>query len=208
MSYYAACLRSRQAPVVCADSVHLKAVCAASGRAYGKRWLRAALQKQGVAMERNWVRTLMRANGLRPVWRQKFMYNTDSRHDLPVSPNVQARQFDQPLPNQALVCDITYIRTRSGWLYLAAVLDLHSRKIVGWAVAPEMPATLVCAALQMAIAQRNPAQGLLVHCDRGTQYASGVHQALLTKHGLVGSMSRKGNCWDNSVMERFFLNLK
>ena len=136
------------------------------------------------------------------------MYTTDSRHDLSVSPNVLARQFDQPLPNQAWVCDITYIRTRSGWLYLAAVLDLHSRKIVGWAMAPEMPATLVCAALQMAIAQRNPAQGLLVHSDRGTQYASGVHQALLTKHGLVGSMSRKGNCWDNSVMERLFLNLK
>ena len=89
---------------------------------------------------------------------------------------------------QAWVCDITYIRSRSGWLYLAAVLDLHSRKITGWAMAPEMPATLVCAALQMAIAQRNPAQGLLVHSERGTQYASGVDQALLTKHGLVGSM--------------------
>ena len=111
-------------------------------------------------------------------------------------------------PNQAWVSDITYIRTRSGWLYLAAVLDLHSRKIVGWAMAPEMPATLVCAALQMAIAQRNPCAGLIVHSDRGTQYASGAHQALLTKHGLVGSMSRKGNCWDNSVMERFFLSLK
>ena len=124
------------------------------------------------------------------------MPTTDSRHTMPVSPNVLARQFDQPLPNQAWASDITYIRTRSGWLYLAAVLDLHSRKIVGWAMAPEMPATLVCAALQMAIAQRNPCAGLIVHSDRGTQYASGAHQALLTKHGLVGSMSRKGNCWD------------
>jgi transposase InsO family protein len=94
------------------------------------------------------------------------------------------------------VCNITYIRTRSGWLYLAAVLDLHSRKIVGWAMAPEMPAALVCAALQMALAQRNPCAGLIVHSDRGTQYASSAHQALLTKHGVVSSMSRKGNCWD------------
>ena len=110
--------------------------------------------------------------------------------------------------------DITYIRTRSGWLYLAAVLDLHSRKIVGWAMSKAMPATLVCAALQMAIVQRNPAAGLIVHSDRGTQYASTEHQALLAKHGLNGSMSRKGNGWadfgfcHNAVMERFFLNLK
>ena len=106
------------------------------------------------------------------------------------------------------MCDITYLRTRSGWLYLAAVLELHSCKIVGWAMAPEMPAKLVRAALQMAIAQRNPCPGLIVHSDRSTQYASGAHQALLAKHGLVGSMSRKGNCRDNAVMERFFLDLK
>ena len=113
-------------------------------RAYGSLRLCAALQKQGVAMGRNRVRTLMRANGLRPVWRRKFMCSTDSRHDLPVSPNVLAHQFDQPLPNQAWLCNITYIRARSGWLYLAAVLGLHSRKIVGWAMAPKIPATLVC----------------------------------------------------------------
>ena len=112
------------------------------------------------------------------------------------------------LPNQAWVSDITYIRTRSGWLYLAAVLDLHSRKIVGWAMAPAMPASLVCAALQMAIVQRHPAPGLIVHSDRGTQYASGLYQCLLAQHGLLGGMSRKGKCWDNAVMERFFLNLK
>ena len=112
------------------------------------------------------------------------------------------------MPDRAWVCDLTYIRTRSGWLYLAAVLDLHSRKIVGWAMAPQMPATLVCAALQMAIVQRNPGAGLIMHSDRGTQYASAAHQTLLKKYGLIGSMSRKGNCWDNAVMERFFLNLK
>ena len=149
--YYAARIRSRQAPVVCTDSVHLKAVFAASGRAYGSRRLRAALQQQGMSLGRHRVRTLMRANGLRPVWRRKFVHTTDSRHTMPVSPNVLARQFDKALPNLAWVCDITYIRTRSGCLYMAAVLDLHSRKIVGWAMAPEMPATLVCTALQMAI---------------------------------------------------------
>ena len=136
------------------------------------------------------------------------MHTTDSRHTLPVSPHVLARQFDRPLPDQAWVCHITCIRTRSGWLYLAAVLDLHSRKMVGWAMAPQMPATLVCTALQMAIVQRHRAAALVVHSDRATQYASAQHQALLQKHGLVGSMSRKGNCWDNAVMERFFLNLK
>ena len=206
--YYAALIRSRQAPVACADSVHLKAAFAASGRAYGSRRLCAALQQQGVIMGRHRVRTLMRANGLRPVWKRKFVHTTDSRHALAVSPNVLARQFEQPRRDRAWVCDLTYIRTRSGWLYLAAVLDLHSRKIVGWAMGPEMPATLVCAALQMALVQRNPGAGLIVHSDRGTQYASHAHQALLTKHGLVGSMSRKGNCWDNAVMERFFLSLK
>ena len=206
--YYAAEKLRRAAPVACVASVHLRAAFAASGRTYGSRRLRAALGTRGVMMGRHKVRSLMRAHGLRSVWKRKFVHTTDSKHAMPVSNNVLARQFDRPLPNQAWVCDITYLRTRSGWLYLAAVLDLHSRKIVGWAMAPEMPAALVCAALQMAIGQRNPGAGLVVHSDRGTQYASAEHQALLTKYGLIGSMSRKGNCWDNAVMERFFLNLK
>lgn len=206
--YYAA-VKRRQAPVTtCADSVHLKAAFAASGRTYGSRRLRTALQSRGITMGRHRIRSLMRANSLRPVWRRKFVHTTDSRHNLPVAGNVLARQFEQAAPNQAWVSDITYIRTRSGWLYLAAVLDLYSRKIVGWAMAPEMPASLVCQALQMAIAQRKPPAGLIVHSDRGTQYASSSHQALLAEHDLVGSMSRKANCWDNAVMERFFLNLK
>jgi putative transposase len=206
--YYSATKSSLAAPKVCAASVHLKAAFTASGRTYGSRRLCTALQSQGLTIGRHRVRSLMRANQLRSVWRRKFIHTTDSKHTMPVSANVLNREFARALPNQAWVSDITYIRTRSGWLYLAAVLDLHSRKIVGWAMAPGMPATLVCAALQMAIAQRNPAPGLVVHSDRGTQYASSLHQALLTQHGLLGSMSRKGNCWDNAVMERFFLNLK
>ena len=206
--YYAARTRSRREAVTCAASVHLRAAFVASGRAYGSRRLCAALRQQSLSLGRQRVRTLMRANGLRSTWRRKFVHTTDSRHALAVSPNVLDRQFEQPQANAAWVCDMTYIRTRSGWLYLAAVLDLHSRKIVGWAMAPEMPAALVCTALHMAIVQRQPLAGLLVHSDRGTQYASAQHQALLHRHGLVGSMSRKGNCWDNAVMERFFLNLK
>ena len=195
-------------PLVCATSVHLKAAFAASHKAYGSRRLQTAMAERGLTIGRRRVRTLMRVNGLRPVWRRKFVHTTDSKHTMAVSPNMLNRQFEQALPNRVWVADITYIRTRSGWLYLAAVLDLHSRKIVGWAMAAAMPAALVCAALQMAIIQRNPAPGLIVHSDRGTQYASSEHQALLAKHGLVCSMSRKGNCWDNAVMERFFLNLK
>ena len=209
--YYAsqASVKQRLAePVVCAASVHLKAAFAASDKAYGSRRLTTAIAERGQSMGRHRIRTLMRLNGLRPTWRRKFVHTTDSKHGLAVSANVLNRQFEQTRPNQAWVCDITYIRTRSGWLYLAAVLDLHSRKIVGWAMSPAMPAQLVCAALQMAIVQRNPALGLIVHSDRGGQYASIEHQALLSKHGFVGSMSRKGNCWDNAVMERFFLNLK
>lgn len=206
--YYASLQRARRPAKVCADTVQLKAAFAASGKAYGSRRLRTAMQSRGVAIGRYRVRSLMRQHGLLPVWRRKFVHTTDSNHSLPISPNVLDRQFNPSGPNQAWVSDITYIRTRSGWLYLAAVLDLYARKVVGWAMAPQMPAALVCSALQLAIAQRQPAPGLIVHSDRGCQYASAAHQALLAKHQLVGSMSRKGNCWDNAVMERFFLNLK
>lgn len=206
--YYAAQRRPARSVVACAETIHLKASFADSGRSYGSRRLQAALQAKGVEVGRYRVRTLMRAHGLRPVWKRKFIHTTDSRHDLPVFDNVLARQFAPDQPNAAWVADITYIRTGSGWLYLAAVLDLFSRKVVGWAMAPNMPAELVCTALQMAIAQRQPPAGMIVHTDRGSQYASQEHQGLLSRHELVGSMSRKGNCWDNAVMERFFLNLK
>ena len=176
--------------------------------AYGSRRLRTAMAECGLAMGRHRVSTLMRLNGLRPVWRREFIYTNDSKHGQTISPNVLDRQFEQALPNRVWVADITYICTRSGWLYLAAVLDLNSRKIVRWAMVSAMHAGLVCAALQMAIVQRNPTPGLFVHSDRGTQHTGSEHQALLVKHDLAGSMSRKGNCWDNAVMERFFLNRK
>ncbi len=188
--------------------MHLQAAFAASGSTYGSRRLQASLRRQGVQVGRYRVRRLMQQQGMKPVWKRKFIHTTDSKHGLPIAENILNRQFQVQQPNTAWVADITTIRTRSGWLYLAAVLDLYSRKIVGWAMAPNMAAELVCAALQMAITQRNPAAGLVVHSDRGSQYASEKYQLLLDKYGLRCSMSRKRNCWDNAVMERFFLNLK
>ena len=159
-------------------------------------------------MGRYRVRTLMREAGLRTSWKRKFVATTNSRHALPVAQNILNRQFDVAEPNRAWVSDLTYIRTDQGWLYLAAVLDLYSRKVVGWSTASSMPTTLVASALRMALQQRRPAPGLVLHSDRGSQYASEEYQALLSQHHVVCSMSRKGNCWDNSVMERFFLSLK
>jgi putative transposase len=206
--YYAASRRSRSRPVLCEASLQLKVAFSASGGTYGSRRLRTAVSSQGIAIGIHRVRRLMREQRLRSVWKRKFIHTTDSHHAMPVSPNVLNRRFDPARPDQAWVADITYIRTRSGWLYLAVVLDLFARKVVGWTMAPDMQASLVCRALQLAIAQRRPAPGLIVHSDRGSQYASAAHQTLLAEHGLIGSMSRKGNCWDNAVMERFFLNLK
>lgn len=205
--YYEARRRPAK-PAVCKLSVHLKAAFLASQQSYGSRRLVTAMASSGLHIGRYKVRRLMRQSGLKPLWRRKFVHTTDSKHDLPVAPNVLNRQFNPPAPNLAYVTDITYIRTGAGWLYLAIVLDLYARKVVGWAMAPAMPAQLVCDALNMAIRQRRPRPGLIVHSDRGSQYASAAYQQLLAKQGFVCSMSRKGNCWDNAVAERFFLNLK
>lgn len=206
--YYAARRRLEQAPQVCRESIEVATAFAASGATYGSRRISAALKSQGMPVGRHRARTLMKAGGLRAKWRRKYIHTTNSRHGLPIAPNVLNRDFAPAAPNRAWVSDVTYIRTRAGWLYLAAVMDLYSRKIVGWAMSSEMPAQLVCAALRMAISSRQPQPGLIVHSDRGCQYASADHAMLLNAHGLVASMSRKGNCWDNAVMERFFLNLK
>ena len=205
--FYEAQRRSAK-PVLCKASVHLRAAFMASHQSYGSRRLVTAMASAGFVIGRYKVRSLMRQQALKPVWKRKFVHTTDSKHDLPVAANVLNRQFNPSAPNLAYVSDITYIRTGAGWLYLATVLDLYARKVVGWAMAPSMPAKLVCDALTMAIQQRRPAAGLIVHSDRGSQYACELYQDLLASHGLVCSMSRKGNCWDNAVAERFFLNLK
>ena len=194
----------RPAPLAAA----VAAAFQASGDTYGSRRVSEALKAQGLAAGRCRTRRLMRQQGLKARWRRKFIHTTNSRHDLPVAENVLNRQFEPACADRAWVADITYIRTARGWVYLAAVMDLYSRKIVGWAMAPSMPAELVCQALQMAIDLRQPSPGLIVHSDRGSQYAGHLHQRIIKHHKLVPSMSRKANCWDNAVMERFFLNLK
>lgn len=187
------------APTFCKASVHLRAAFISSGQSYGSRRLVTALANSGLQVGRYKVRRLMRQASLKPVWKRKFVNTTDSKHALPVAPNVLARQFNPAALNLAYASDITYIRTGAGWLYLAVVLDLFSRRVVGWAMAPSMPASLVCDALRMAIEARRPAAGLVIHSDCGSQYASEQYQALLNEHGFVYSMSRKGNCWDNAV---------
>ncbi len=209
--YYQRCQRPQQQltrPTDLTTAVKLRMAFAASGKSYGSRRLCRALQTSGVAIGRYRVRRLMREAALTPVWKRPFVATTDSQHDLPVAENLLNRRFNVATANQAWVSDITYIPTRQGWLYLAAVMDLYSRKIVGWATAPRMPTELVATALRRALHQRQPAAGLLIHSDRGSQYASQAYQTLLGEYQLQCSMSRTGNCWDNAVMERFFLSLK
>jgi putative transposase len=194
-SGYYAHRRGRPSAKRLQEQTHVKAAFAASGASYGSRRVAHAVRAQGLRIGRYRVRTLMREAGLRTSWKRKFVSTTDSRHTLAVAENVLDRQFDVAEPNRAWVSDITYIRTAQGWLYLAVVLDLYSRRVVGWSMAPTMPAGLVMSALTMALQQRRPAPGLVLHSDRGSQYASDEYQALLKQHHVVCSMSRKGNCW-------------
>ena len=206
-AYYAA--KQRQAkPRICALTPHIKATFESSGKTYGSRRMVKAMANKGFKIGRYKIRSLMHKNQLKTVWKRRFTHTTDSKHGLPIAENILNRDFKPEAHNKAFGCDITYIRTLAGWLYLAVVIDLFSRKVVGWAMAPSMPAHLVCEALNMAIQTRRPNAGLIVHSDRGSQYASAEYQALLNQHGFVCSMSRKGNCWDNAVTERFFLSLK
>ena len=138
----------------------------------------------------------MNAAGVAVKQRKKYKVTTNSNHKQPLYPNVLERQFSTSHPDEAYVGDITYIWTQEGWLYLAVMIDLYSRKVVGWSMSPRMTADLVCDALTMAVWQRRPKAGLIVHSDRGSQYASLVYRQLLTKHRFTGSMSRKGNCWE------------
>jgi transposase InsO family protein len=156
----------------------------------------------------NTVARIMQQNGIQARSRRKFKATTNSKHNYPVSNNVLNRNFTVEEPNKVWVADITYIPTDEGWLYLAAVMDLSSRKIVGWAMDSTMTRKLVINALQQAIGRRRPGKGVLHHSDRGSQYASSDYQDLLKEHKFVGSMSRKGNCYDNACMESFFHSLK
>lgn len=186
----------------------IRAAHRASHATYGSPRVHATLRQQGGTAGRHRVARLMRQHQVIGQRRPKFRVTTDSRHAQPVAANVLERQFTAAQPNRAWVSDITYVPTGEGWLYLAAVMDLASRRIVGWSMAPTLERSLVLEALTAALHQRHPAPGLVLHSDRGSQYASAEYQALLTQHGLVPSMSRKGNCWDNAPMESFFHSLK
>lgn len=175
---------------------------------YGTRRLKVALSGRDRTVSRRRIGRLMREAGLACKTQRKFKVTTNSQHDLPIAPNHLDRQFNVGRPNQVYVGDITYLPTREGWLYLAVVIDLYSRQVVGWSMAEPMRAKLVNDALLMAVWKRKPEQGLMWHTDRGSQYASESHRALLARHGIRQSMSRKGNCWDNSVSESFFHTLK
>ena len=176
---------------------------------YGSPRVHRALLIDGQTVSRNTVAKLMRQERIRAKTKRRFVpRTTDSRHHQPVARNLLDRNFAAPGPNRKWVADITYVPTEEGWLYLAAVLDLFSRKIVGWAMADHLQTDLVSDALHMALAQRQPGDGLLHHSDRGVQYASDDYQQLLTAHGITVSMSGKGDCWDNAVMESFWATLK
>jgi transposase InsO family protein len=175
---------------------------------YGYRKVHDDLQEQKIECCRETARRVLHEKGLFSRTKRKFVVTTDSRHEQPVAANVLARDFQADAPNQKWTSDITYIATRQGWLYLAVVMDLFSRKIVGWATSSSLQATLVLDALGMALRRRTPGTGLVHHSDRGCQYAAADYQRLLADHGIVCSMSRKGNCWDNAPTESFFGKLK
>jgi putative transposase len=176
---------------------------------YGSPRICRALKAAGEQACENTVAKCMRELGLCARRKRKFVpQTTDSRHDHPVAKNILDRQFAAEKPNAKWVVDITYIPTDEGWLYLAGVLDLYSRKIVGWSMTDHMQWHLVGAALEMALTQRHPPEGLLHHSDRGVQYACDDYRQLLTKAGMEVSMSHKGDCWDNAVMESFWSTLK
>lgn len=182
---------------------------AASRRTYGQRRLCQALRAEGVRVGRWRTRTLMRHAEVRVKRKRPGVpRTTNSRHGEPVAPNRLARQFTVTAPNRVWGSDIIYLPTQDGWLYLAVVVDLFSRKIVGWAMASTMETSLIATALTMAVGRRHPPPGLLHHSDRGSQYASEAYQALLQRYQMVGSMSRRGNCWDNAVVERVFRSVK
>jgi len=180
----------------------------ASRQTYGSRRVHAELRAQEVPCGRRQIERVMRNAGIRPPRRRRFRKTTDSDHPYVTATNVLDRDFSSTEPNRRWSTDITYIWTMEGWLYLAVVLDLFSRRVVGWSMRKALARELVLSALEMALYGRSPGAGLLHHSDRGSQYASGDYQRALRQRGIVCSMSRKGDCWDNAVVESFFATLK
>ena len=187
---------------------HIRAAHERGRRIYGASKIQSELAAQGVVVGINRIKRLRKAAGIRCIHKRKFRVTTDSKHKLPIAPNLLNRQFNQSAPNKVWLADITYIPTDEGWLYLAAVKDCHTCEIVGWAMDERMTKTLVCDALRAAYWRKKPAVGLMHHSDRGSQYCSRAYRALQTSYKMQTSMSRKGDCWDNAPMESFFGTLK
>jgi len=187
---------------------HIRRIHKKSRRTYGSPRIHAELRAEGVVCNRKRVARLMRLEGIQGRRKRRKAATTNSKHPYPVAPNLLNREFEAEAPNEKWVADITYIPTREGWLYLAAVLDLYSRKIVGWSMSHQVTADLIEDALRMALYERQPDPGLLHHSDRGSQYASEQIRRILSANHIQVSMSRTANCYDNAVMESFFSTLK
>ncbi len=208
--FYAWCRRgpSLRAQEDAALKVKIRAVHAASDKRYGSPRIHAELKADDHRVGRKRVARLMREEGLEGQRKRRFRVTTDSRHSLPVAANALNRDFSVSAPNKVWVTDITYIWTREGWMYLAAILDLFSRRVVGWSMDSYIDRTLALDALVMALKTRRPEPGLVHHSDRGVQYACTAYQGQLRELGIICSMSRKGDCWDNAVAESFFSTIK
>jgi len=184
------------------------AMHAASKRSYGRPRIVRGLRELGLCVSHERVRRSLQRQALRPVYKRPYRVTTDSNHQLPVAPNILNRRFDGWDINRAWVSDITYCSTVEGWLYLAVVMDLASRRIVGWSMSDRLEADLVCQALTVASWRRKPGPRLIIHSDRGSQYSSDRYRKLITDFGMLQSMSRRANCWDNAPTESFFKTLK
>jgi len=187
---------------------HVRSAFALSNGTYGSPRMTRELQDDGFAIGRRRTARLMRENGLRGRQKRRFKRTTDSEHSWPIAPNIIDQDFTATAPNQKWGVDISYVWTREGWLYLAVVLDLFSRRVVGWAVGDRLHRDLALAALRKALVMRRPPEGLIHHSDRGSQYCSVDYQAELHRHGIRISMSGKGNCYDNAMVETFFKTIK
>ena len=183
---------------------HIKAIYMKSKRRYGSPKITDDLNEMGFPVSKNRVARRMKAAGLRSIVRRKYRATTDSKHSHPVAKNLLKRDFTTDGPDKAWVSDITYIATARGWLYLTVFIDLFSRMVVGWALSSSLSTEMVLTALKRGLRNRRPGAGLLIHSDRGVQYASRDFRKVLKKHHFVQSMSRKGDCWDNAVAESFF----
>ena len=190
--------------------MHIKALHAETRGAYGWPRIWRELLARGIRVGKDRVQKLMQLHGIRAKGKRRFKVTTDSNHKLPISSNLLNREFSVAEPDKVWVGDITYIATDEGWLYLAVVIDLFSRQVVGWSLREDMTSNIVIDALRMAWFRRHPGKhaGLMFHSDRGSQYAGGAFRDTLKEYGILSSMSRRGNCWDNACSETLFGSLK